>query len=50
MKTEQEIIKRINELEIEKLKLIGRLELLEEQKETKKPQEKVEVTEPSGLN
>ena len=51
MTNKDEIIKRINDLEVEKIKLIGRLELLEELGEHEtKSREKVESTEPSGLN
>ncbi len=37
MATKQELLKKINELEVEKIKIIGKVELLEEQeKEVKK--------------
>lgn len=31
MQTQEEIIKKINELDVERIKLIGKLELLQEQ-------------------
>lgn len=53
MITSEEIIKRLNEIEVEKIKLIGKLELLEEQKKpvegTAEPKKEVETSEATGL-
>ena len=35
MQTKQEIIQRLNDLKVEELKLLGKLELLEEQEKSK---------------
>ena len=54
MKTKEEILQRLNDLKVEELKLVGKLELLEEQ--AKQPlqlgsgQETIETAEPSGIN
>lgn len=42
MTTKEEIIKKINELDIEKIKLIGKLELLTEQEKASVKETKVE--------
>jgi hypothetical protein len=47
--TKEQVIKALNDLEVQKIKLIGKLELLEEQNNEKNEETKSDAPETTGL-